>query len=93
MSVRVVEYADKQWEVDIRYRLSKGPRSRERRVLTGLSKPAATRWGQERERHLLQHGPNQPKKEVPTLAEFKDDSWMATLGPIGRSPAGLPLKS
>jgi integrase len=28
------------------------------------------RWGEDRERHLLRHGPLQPKKEVPTLAEF-----------------------
>ena len=26
--------------------------------------------GQDRERHVLQHGPPQPKKEVPTLEEF-----------------------
>jgi len=26
--------------------------------------------GPDRERHLLQHGPAQPKKEVPTLEEF-----------------------
>jgi integrase len=34
------------------------------------SKSAATRWGQDRERHLLQHGPPQAEKEVPTLQEF-----------------------
>jgi integrase len=28
------------------------------------------RWGQDRERHLLQHGPEQKKKEVPTFKEF-----------------------
>jgi integrase len=35
-----------------------------------VSKSAAQRWGQDRERHLLQHGPAQPKKEVPTLEQF-----------------------
>jgi integrase len=28
------------------------------------------RWGQDRERYLLQHGPEQPRKEVPTLEAF-----------------------
>jgi integrase len=28
------------------------------------------RWGQDRERHLLQHGPEQKKKEVPTFKDF-----------------------
>jgi hypothetical protein len=39
-------------------------------VLLNLSKSAVKRWGQDRERHLLQHGPPQPTKEVPTLKEF-----------------------
>ena len=34
------------------------------------SKSGALRWGQDRERHLLQHGPEPAKKEVPTLEEF-----------------------
>lgn len=34
------------------------------------SKSAAVRWGQDRERHVLQHGPPQVKKEVPTLEQF-----------------------
>jgi integrase len=38
--------------------------------VTHSSKSAAQRWGQDRERHLLQHGPAQPKKEVPTLEQF-----------------------
>src|SRR5262249_14069995 len=56
MSVRVVPYTSSGWEVDIRYRLPNGQRSRERRVLSGVSKSSAQRWGQERERHQLQHG-------------------------------------
>jgi len=36
-----------------------------------VSKTNAKRWGEERERHLLQHGPPAPtEKEVPTLQEF-----------------------
>jgi integrase len=55
--------------VDVIVRLADGKRHRERRRLM-ISKSAAQRWGQDRERHLLQHGPAQPKKEVPTLEQF-----------------------
>jgi integrase-like protein len=70
MSVRVVPYESGGFEVDIRLRLPNGSRHRERRVVSHSSKSAAQRWGQDRERHLLQHGPAQPKKEVPTLEQF-----------------------
>src|SRR5439155_20299628 len=50
-------------------RLPDGTPFRERKRFTA-SKSAAMRWGQERERHLLQHGLPQPKKEVPTLEHF-----------------------
>jgi Phage integrase, N-terminal SAM-like domain len=56
--------------VDINTRLSNGTRHRERKRLSIASKSAAQRWGQDRERHVLQHGLPQPKKEVPTLEEF-----------------------
>jgi len=69
MSVTVRPYRRAGWQVDVQIRLPNGDRYRERRVLTH-SKSAAHRWGQDRERHLLQHGPGAPKKEVPTLAEF-----------------------
>ena len=58
--------------VDINTRLSNGTRHRERRRLSIASKSAAQRWGQDRERHLLQHGPPQVKKEV--VEEKKKDN-------------------
>jgi integrase len=70
MSIRVVPWEGGGWEVDIRLRLPNGDRYRERRIISHRSKSAATRWGEDRERHLLQHGPAEPKKEVPTLEEF-----------------------
>jgi integrase len=69
MSVNVRPYRNGGWMVDINTRLSNGSPYRERRVVSH-SKSAAQRWGQNRERHLLQHGPPQTKKEVPTLQEF-----------------------
>ena len=56
--------------MDVMTRLADGTRYRERRRLSITSKSAAQRWGQERERHLLLHGPAQIRKEVPTLQEF-----------------------
>src|SRR5471030_691409 len=73
MSVRVAKSAT--WgflEVDIRVRLPDGTRYRERvKSPVQTNKSGARRWGEERERFLALQGPQQPKKEVPTLAEFK----------------------
>jgi integrase len=69
MSVTVRKHP-RGWQVDVVTRLPDGMRFRERRRLRIASKSAAVRWGQDRERHLLQHSPLQPKKEVPTLREF-----------------------
>jgi integrase len=56
--------------VDVMTRLPNGTRYRERRRLAVRARSVAQRWGEERERHLLQHGPPQPNKEVPTLQVF-----------------------
>ena len=70
MSVRVVSYKEGGgFEVDIRLKLPNGVRHRERKVLKGVSKSVAKRWAEDRERFLLQHGPNE-KKEVPTIEQF-----------------------
>src|SRR5687768_16502803 len=73
MSVRVRPYRNgKGLEVDIRFRLPDGRRHRERSKAPVNSKSGALRWGQDRERHLLQHGPEHPQtnREVPTLEQF-----------------------
>jgi integrase len=70
MSVKVRPYRNGGWEVDITFRLPYGKRYRERCKAPVDSKSGALRWGQDRERHLLQHGPEPPKKEVPTLKDF-----------------------
>lgn len=70
MSVKVRPYRNGGWEVDIQFRLPDGRRHRERCKAPVESKSGALRWGEDRERHLLQHGPAPPKKEVPTLEEF-----------------------
>src|SRR3954470_14113018 len=66
MSVKVRPYRNGGWEVDIQFRLPDGTRHRERCKAPVESKSGAMRWGQDRERHLLQHGPEPAKKEVPT---------------------------
>ena len=70
MSVKVRPYRRGGWEVDVTVRLPNGARWRERSKAPVSSKSAAVRWGEDRERHVLQHGLPQPKKEVPTLEEF-----------------------
>jgi Phage integrase, N-terminal SAM-like domain len=57
-------------EVDLRVRLPDGTRYRERVKSPVQSRSGAKRWGEERERFLAIHGP-QEKKEVPTLEEFE----------------------
>jgi integrase len=56
--------------VDITIRLPDGRQYRERRRAARFSKTAASRWAQDRERYLLQHGPPTSQKEVPTLEAF-----------------------
>ena len=73
MSVTIRSYRRGGWEADIRLRLPNGRRYRERMKAPGASRSAAQRWGEDRERYLVQHGPERqrvPKKEVPTLREF-----------------------
>ena len=71
MSVTVRPYRNTGgWEVDILFRLPNGRRHRERSKAPVSSKSGAQRWGEDRERHLLQHGLPQVKKEVPTLKDF-----------------------
>jgi integrase len=71
MSVKVRPFRSGGWEVDITFRLPDGSRHRDRSKAPVTSRSAAQRWGETRERHLLQQGPAQPpKKEVPTLETF-----------------------
>ena len=70
MSVKIRPYRKGGWEVDIQFRLPNGSRYRQRCRAPVETKSGAMRWGQDRERHLLQHGPEQKKKEAPTLKEF-----------------------
>jgi integrase len=93
MSVRVRARKRGSWMVDVSTRLTDGTRYRERRCLRISAKSAAHRWGEERERHLLQYGLPKPKKEViPTLAEF----WPRFLDGHARAekqkPSGIAAK-
>ncbi len=83
MTVKVRPYKRGGWEVDIMLTIPGRPRFRERRKAPVRTKSAAKRWGEERERQLIQHftstdpsddgsddRPDIVKKEVPTLAKF-----------------------
>ncbi len=51
-------------------RLPDGQRHRERTRVSRSSKSAAQRWGEDRERHLLQHGPPQRRRRCRHSTEF-----------------------
>jgi len=93
MSVSVRPYRRQQggWLVDVRVRLADGSRFRDRKRFTA-SKSAALRWGQERERHLLQHGLPAPIKEVPTLKEFAPRFIEGHARANRQKPSGIAAK-
>jgi hypothetical protein len=90
--VKVRRYRRGGWEVDITFRLPDGSWHRERRRASASGKAAAQRWGEDRERHLVQHGLPHPKKEVPTLAEFKDRFLDGYARANRQKPSGIAAK-
>ena len=93
MSVKVRPYRTGDgWEVDITFRLPDGRRHRERSKAPVNSKSGALRWGQDRERHLLQHGPDEPKKEVPTLEKFASRFIEGYAVANRQKPSGIAAK-
>jgi len=91
MGVTVRPYR-RGWQVDIASRFADGTRYRERRRLRLRSKSAAVRWGEDRERHVLQHGLPQPKKEVPTLREFAPRFLDGHARANRQKPSGIAAK-
>src|ERR1700730_5710844 len=69
MSVKVRKFKRGGYEVDIIVRLPDGTRLRERKKTPCTSKPAAQRWGEERQAILVLSG-KPHRQEVPTLEEF-----------------------
>jgi integrase len=70
MAVKIRTYRRGGFEVDINVLLPGGTRMRERRKSPVSSRSGARRWGEARERFLVQHGSRKPRKEVPTFEEF-----------------------
>jgi len=91
MSVRVKTRGDGV-EYDVRGRGPDGSKFRERRVLFRISRSAARRYAEQRLHHLLQGGPGEPRKEVPTVREF----WPRFLEGHARAnrqkPSGIAAK-
>ncbi len=92
MSVKVRPYRNGGWEVDIQFRLPDGARHRERYKAPVESKSGALRWGQDRERHLLQHGSEPEKKEAPTLKEFAPKFLESYAQADRHKPSGIASK-
>ena len=72
--------------------LPNGARLRDRRRLNISSRSAARRWGEERERHLLQHGKPKPEKEVPTLKAFAQRFIDGHARANRQKPSGIAAK-
>ena len=92
MSVKVRPYRRGGWEVDITVRLPNGSRLRDRSKAPVSSRSAAFRWGEDRERHLLQHGLPQPTKEVPTLEAFAPRFLDGHARANRQKPSGIAAK-
>src|SRR4029453_2510941 len=92
MSVTVRPYRRGGWEVDLTFRLPNGARHRERSKAPVSSKSAAQRWGEDRERHLVQHGLPQSKKEVPTLEQFAERFVNGYARANRQKPSGVASK-
>src|SRR3954453_466191 len=92
MSVTIRPYRRRGWEVDIRFRFPNGRRHRERCKAPVSSKSAAQRWGEDRERHLLIHGPTVQKKEVPTLEAFANRFIDGYACANRQKPSGIAAK-
>jgi hypothetical protein len=75
------------------FRLPDGSRHRDRSKAPVSSRSAAQRWGEHRERHLLQHGQAQPKKkEAPTLHEFAPRFLGGHARANRQKPSGIAAK-
>jgi integrase len=92
MSVTVRPYKGGGWHVDVIIRLPNGSRHRERKRLVNCSKAVARNWGQNRERHLLQHGPPQAPREVPTLEQFAPRFLDGYARANRQKPSGIAAK-
>jgi integrase len=90
--VPVDEVLAEAWEVDIMTQFPDGSRHRERRRLQNVSKVSARNWGQARERHLLQHGRPQPRKEAPALEEFAPRFLEGHARANRQKPSGIAAK-
>ena len=92
MSVTVRKYKRGGWHVDVIVRLPSAERLRERPLLKVISKTAAREWGEARELYLLQHGPKQRHKEVPTLEQFAPRFLDGYVRANRQKPSGIAAK-
>src|ERR1017187_2700740 len=73
--VKVTERKQGGWRVDIRIRLPDRTFYRERIKSPVPSKSGAQRWGEARERHLLQHGPKKKEEHAPASVQTLREFW------------------
>jgi integrase len=78
--------------VDVITRLPDARQVRKRKVLINCSQTVARKWGEQHERHLLQHGLPIKKKEVPTLKEFAPRFIEGYAKANRQKPSGIAAK-
>ena len=103
MSVKVRPFlrkGEERWEVDVRFNWPDGTIFRERKVAPGTSRSAAQKWGEARERELLEKGKEEvekerrgnkeePQPEAPTLDVFWERYVIDHCKGSGQSPSTI----
>lgn len=93
MTVKVRPYRNGGWEVDIVLELDDGQKLRRRLKSPVSSKSGSLRWGRERERHLIKHGPEpkqrKPKQQRPTRRR-SSARMESNINPQGRTTKEVP---
>ena len=91
MSVTVRPFRTGGWEVDIHVIFPDGKKRRSR-TRKRMSKSAALRWGETRERALLVSGSPRKTEEVPRLEEFKNRFLDGYARANRQKPSGISSK-
>ena len=92
MSIKLRRYRRGGWEVDIQILLPNGKRHRARLKCPASSRSGARRWAEQRERHLISHGTQARKEEVPTLEQFKPRFIQDHCKANKQKPSGIESK-
>jgi integrase len=94
MSIRISQFRNGGWEVDIRVQRPDGSRIRERVLAPVSARSAATRWAEQRAAFLILQGKSDPvkPKEIPTLKAFSERFIVEYAEAEQQKPSGIDSK-